>query len=32
LAKTLSTDGINLPASYKQNQNPSSQLSISVKL
>lgn len=32
MAKNLSTDGINLPASHKQNQNPSSELSISVKL
>jgi hypothetical protein len=31
LAKNLSTDGIDLPASYTQNQNPSSELPISVK-
>jgi len=32
LAKNLSTDGIDLPASYTQSQIPSLELSISVKL
>jgi len=32
LAKNLSTVGIDLPTSYIQNQNPSLELSISVKL